>query len=122
MMQLPKRRFGVQLCCPTGVTPRRDAEGLTSVRWSQTDRFAKADANKSGRQTAAFQAKSPKTPPTCSSPKLRLGTVPLLAQASACAYQLTSVRWSQAKLAKDDTTPRRNLGKEQIGSVLGDFA
>jgi hypothetical protein len=30
---------------PSGVTPRRDAFFLTSVRWSQTDRFAKAVAN-----------------------------------------------------------------------------
>jgi hypothetical protein len=34
-------------------------------------------------------------------------------------FSLTSVRWSQAKLAKDDNTLRRNFGKEQIGSVLG---
>jgi hypothetical protein len=32
-----------------------------------------------------------------------------LAQASACAYQLTSVRWSRASLAKDDNTPKGNL-------------
>jgi hypothetical protein len=33
----------------TGVTPRRDAYQLTSVRWSQTGRFAKTDVNKTDK-------------------------------------------------------------------------
>ncbi|MCU0353052.1 MAG: hypothetical protein MUD08_04820 [Cytophagales bacterium] len=33
------------------------AETQTSVRWSQTDRFAKADVNRSRRQQHAFWAK-----------------------------------------------------------------